>query len=330
MEVTFLYNAPHKVHAEWARSVNAFFVKDRVKENGIQNFSRLFKSLDTLKKIPPGTEVLLCEGGSQIFSGALWKVFHPKKKLVLIVSDPKMYYLHKMNFIKKFFNILALRRFDLFIPTSPLMASLIPKGLKGERVIVYPFFERERFKGKGGNLKSHNIIFAARTCKEKGSDLLVDLFVDLKKEFEDTKLFFLGISSYIPGQGDLRKELEERRLKDVYFEGLVKDPELFMQNCSLYVSLARIEPAGVSILEAMYLGLVPVVSRGTGNSYIVKEIAEELVVADKEEARRLIKRLWTSPRLLKTYSQRGKKISKGYTKQGSVKLFGQAMGLAAK
>ena len=87
------------------------------------------------------------------------------------------------------------------------------------------------------------------------------------------------------------------------------------------MSLARIDPAGVAVLEAMSSGLVPVVSRGVGNSYIVEKINKNLVVSDQSEVQKIIKKLWTDKKFLKNASQKSIIIAKQYNKEKSINLF---------
>jgi len=106
MKTIFLHNHPHPVHGTWAESLYSHFILDRVTSKfKIPGLSRFFKSLITLAQIPRDTDLVLCESGSQLIAGSLWKTFHKNKKLASIVSDPKIYYLKKMRGIKKHFYI---------------------------------------------------------------------------------------------------------------------------------------------------------------------------------------------------------------------------------
>ena len=168
-------------------------------------------------------------------------------------------------------------------------------------------------------------MFMARICREKGVDLLVDAFAKLRPQFPESKLYIVGVSAYLFGQGNIRKRLEKKRIPGAIFTGRVPAVEDYMEKCSIYASMARIDPAPVSVLEAMSQGLVPVVSRGVGNSYAVEELNKELVVDKPEDAVSVISRLWNSPALLKEYSNRARKIADKYNMQFSTELFLKAM-----
>lgn len=348
--VAFLHNAPHIVHGAWAKSVKAKLIRDRVEKVSIRGVSRFLKSIHSFSKIPLNTDIVLCEGGSQLPTGVMWKIFWKilgkKKKLVLIASDPKLYYYHKMRGLQKKLNLRALKEVDLFIPTSPMMEKLIPNNVPGNRRTIIPFFNKEKLNNKEGNLKSRNLIFAARICKEKGADRLVNLFLKLREEFSDSKLFLLGANTNIqtfPSPTNLAEEIKKKDISNLYMTGLIPNPEDFMQHCSIYISLARIEPAGISVLEAMYMGLVPIVSfrdsdnkseiEGTGNAHIVEKIDKELIVKNEEEAYKIIKKLWTNKKLREKYSIKSKQIASEFFMEHNLELslkeFKESMNLIA-
>ena len=275
MKSVYLYNSNHRgfkghpMHEAWARSINAEPILDR-DELQIQNISRFIKSFFTARKIPKDADLVLCEGASQIFSGYLWKRKNRNKKLALIVSDPKLFYLKNSNLLLKGIYMKALKEFDLFIPTSPLMESLIPKELKGKRMVVFPSFDN-RFSKYRCDLKNKNIVFTGRISWEKGSDVLVGAYLKIQEYFPESRLYMLGFGSLI-------QPLKKRKIKNIIFTGWSKRPEDYLKKSSIYMSLARIDPAGVAVLEAMSIGLVPVVSEGVGYNYVVKKISKELEI----------------------------------------------------
>jgi len=188
MKSVFLYGSPHLVNEAWARSIDSLFIED--KAGGIANISRFLKSFSTLMKIPRDTELVLCEGGSQIFTGALWKLFNKNKRVSLIVSEPKFYHIHRMNFFKKNFYYWALSKYDLFICTTPFIRSLLPR-VKGKKVIVNVYADVKRFSKVKGNLDK-NICYAGRLSKDKGADLTIKTFKLLRDRFPRSKLFLFG------------------------------------------------------------------------------------------------------------------------------------------
>lgn len=319
MKTIFLNNHPHPVHGAWAESINAEFILDRVMKFKIPGISRIVKSLSTLMKIPKDTDIVLCESSSQLIAGSLWKSLNKNKKLALIVSDPKVYYFKKMKGLKRKINLWMLNKTDLLIPTSPLMKSLIPKEIKAVKKVVFPYVDVERYNGYTCS-KERILIFTGRISYEKGADKTLGAFKLIKNNVKEAKLYMLGF-------GKLQEKLESEQVQDVIFTGWTDKPEDYLKKGSIYISLARIEPAGIAILEAMLLGLVPVISQGVGNKYIVEKINKELVINNEQEAANLIEKLWNNKILLKKYSEKAKKIAIGYDKNKSLENFKKAISL---
>jgi len=313
MNILFLYNHPHPVHGAWAESIHAEFVQDRVTFR-IPGISRIIKSCITAFKIPRNTDLVLCESFSQLIAGSIWKFFHRRKKLACIVSDPKMHYLQESGISKKFY-FWMLKRCNLLIPTSPLMASFIPSSLK--KMMVFPYVNLARYTRHHASSR-HVIIFTGRIGAEKGADRALHAFQKVKKEIPEAEMYFIGF-------GDLQQKLESMNIKGAHFVGWQNHPEEYLKKGSLYLSLARIEPAGIAVLEAMAMGLVPLVSTGVGNQYIVKKISQQLVVKDEEAASRVIIKLWKHPELLRQYSEKAKKIVQHYNAEESMEQFRKAM-----
>lgn len=319
MKIIFLSNHPHPVHGAWAESINAKFILDRVNYKiKIPFFSRIIKSIITFLKIPKDTYLILCESSSQLTTGILWKIFNKTKKIVAIISDPKVYYLKNNKGIKRRVYIQLLNKVDLFIPTSPLMSSFLPKEIKSKKIIVFPYVDLLRYSKYKSNLSNKLIISIGRISYDKGTDISLEIFKAINKKHKDSKILFLGM-------GKLKEELENKKIKNASFLGWVDKPEEYLQKGSIYLSSARIEPAGIAVLEAMTIGLVPIVSGGVGNKYIVERIDKSLVINNEEEAIEIIEKLWNNPKLLETYSQKAKKIAKEYNKKKSLKRFKKAM-----
>ena len=235
MKTIFLNNHPHPVHGAWAESINAEFILDRVVKFKAPGISRILKSLSTFMKIPKDADVVICESSSQLIAGSLWKCFNKNKKLALIVSDPKVYYLNEMTGLNKKINLWMLKKTDLLIPTSPLMKSLIPKEVKSIKKVVFPYVDVERYHNYSAS-EDNTLIFTGRISYEKGADRTLNAFKLLKNNVNDAKLYMLGF-------GKLQKELESEEIQNVIFTGWTDKPEDYLKKGSIYISLARIEPA---------------------------------------------------------------------------------------
>jgi glycosyltransferase involved in cell wall biosynthesis len=314
LKVVFLYEGPHAVHAEWAKAVNAEFVPDldtgpKLGSSWPKRFFNAFRRLFILNRIPKDTDVLLLEGGLGFIVGFLFKKFR-KGKVIMIVSDPLFYELKKMPILAKI-GYYMMKDFDGFIPTSKLMSSLVP--FKNKK-IVHPFAEVERFNKVKADLNKKNIIYVGVLNKQKGVDRVIKLFLKLQKKIPEAKLFLVG-------EGPLKKEIEKINNKNIILTGFTKRPENYMKECSVYINLSRLDPFGVGVIEAMVVGLIPIVSENVGAKEVVEKIDKNLVVKNEIEAEKKIISLFRDEEKLKRLMNLCKKISLEYNKKKSIIAF---------
>lgn len=315
MKYSFLYSGPHYTHSTWAESVDSYFIRNRIENYRVKNLSRLMKSLLIIKKIPKDTDVLICEGGSDIIAGYIWKRNNNNKKLVFIVDDPKVYYLSRMNKIKQRLYYKALDSVDLFIAPTELMKSYIPKKYYPKTRIAELWIDYKKFYSKN-DINSKNIVFVGLLCKEKGVDRIIRAFKKVNSKIAESKL-------YLVGDGPLRGESKD----NIFFVGHSKSPEKYMRKGSIYINLARLEPAGVAVLEAMSCGLPPIITDHVGFKYAVDKVSKDLTVKDEEEAAEMIIKLWNDKKLLKSLSEKSRIAPEKFTKERSIKMFKNALKL---
>ena len=315
MKTVFLHDGPHHAHAVWAKSLDAEFISNVTP--GFPIMFRVLKIPQVIAQIPGDTELLLCESGAAIITGALWKKKNPEGKFIQIVDDPKLTILPKMNPLIRRIYLWALSQCDLLIPTTPLMKSYIPEQYQEKSKIAQLFVDYEGFRRKKASIESKNIVFVGRVGHEKGVDRIISVFNALDQTHPESRL-------YIVGDGPVKSRLEKNS-KNVIWAGHQEKPGEYFTRGSIYLNMARIEPAGVAVLEAMAAGLVPVVTELVGFNYAVKEVAEELVVKDEREAVELIKKLWNSPKLIRKYSESSMDVAKAFTKEKSLEMFEDAV-----
>ncbi|MDO8538457.1 MAG: glycosyltransferase family 4 protein [archaeon] len=317
-KTAFLYSGPHPVHKEWAELINADFVSNQVKGTSLNVWiiGRFVKSFSVQKTIPKNIDLLLCESGSEIIAGALWKKKNPSKKLALIVDDPKLFLLKKMNPITRSIYLWALKYFDLLIPTTDLMMEAIPQEFRSKAKMAPMYADVEFFSQKQTDLNKKNLVFVGLVGEEKGVDKIIECFKIVQKDFPKSKLIIVG-------NGPKRKLYESMKIKNIEFAGYQdhqKIREIFL-NSNIYINLARIEPAGIAIIEAMCAGLVPIVTENVGFKEIIRKVSPELVVDSSENAAKQINRLWNDNVLLNNLSKKSVIEAKKITQDKSFNGF---------
>ena len=137
----------------------------------------------------------------------------------------------------------------------------------------------------------YKYVWVARFSYEKGHDLLLKAFCEVRKTINNAHLYLIG--KYDESQSfyhDLKQYVEIKGMKDcVHFIGFDKNPYRWVKYADCYVMPSRWEGLPNSLVEAMYIGkpvvatkCVPVVSRIVEDGY-------NGILAEKENIQSLVK-----------------------------------------
>ena len=159
----------------------------------------------------------------------------------------------------KLFYWLGYKQVDLLICQTQVMRDQIIRGFpkieKYTSVKVLPnpidyslITKKEKFK-LNENLPPEYLVTAGRLIPEKGYDILIEAFSDVKKTFPKLKLIILG-------EGDLKQELTllAQTLKienDVIFWGFVENVYPYFKNARACVVSSRVEGFPNVLLQMM-------------------------------------------------------------------------------
>ena len=103
-------------------------------------------------------------------------------------------------------------------------------------------------------------IWTGRVTQTKGYDILLKAFNIVKRRIPNAHLYLLGRYENDEFLKELQSFIEKHSLQNyVHFEGLVKNPHIWIKYAHCFVLPSRMEGLPNALVEAMYIG-VPVVA----------------------------------------------------------------------
>lgn len=254
-------------------------------------------------------------------------------KLIALVDDESPYFIKSGYYgrLSRWVNSWAYRQYDSFVCIGPMETTLIQSIVRRKDNIFTGFNgvslkRRKELALIQPALGTTNLVFIGSCAAPwrawyKGLDLVLDAFQYLLNQQMDLRLTVVG---YCPDV--TRKFLEPyvRQNNDrVIFTGQVEDIGAVLGRADVMVHPGRGEAWGISVLEAMMAGVVPVVSNYTGVAECVCQVSTECVVPPQAEAVALaVKRLlMLSPDTRRKLSDRCREVAKPYTEEDAIARF---------
>ena len=192
---------------------------------------------------------------STIFMG------YARKTLFTVHSQFTAY--NFQNKVASLFNTFRAKQVTNVSATSYAVYPAFLKKIKGQRMTyIANGVDIERID-KITNSRTKNrhdtkrFVYVARMIPLKKHDFLIDVFHDIKDNYE---LVLIGAEDTA---GTIRSKVDEYRMTDkVIMTGLIPRDELFAKlvDADVYVSSSTIEGLPISVLEAMAVGLPAVIS----------------------------------------------------------------------
>lgn len=297
---TFLFpsspKSPHFVHFIWAKSVCSNFVRTPM---GFGIFD--------MKKIPKSDVLLLESLYCLPIAKKYKKKINPSCKVISIIADTA-FWRKKLSVARRVYYKLYIKCIDGFIAVSKRIKNDILNYINKPVKVVRPFLVN-RFEIKKSKFKK-TILFIGNETKEKGFLELIEAMNFLP----DFKLFLVG---------DCYKRISKTPV-NVYVEGKVLTLKKYFKLCSYYVHPAYFDPCPVTVFEAMYAGLIPIITKDVGQSELLgKDLSQLILKNNKPEliAEKILE-IHSYPLYKKQKIVRKcKKIAKKYTKERSIKNF---------
>lgn len=303
-KIAFIHGrpGPHPMHRRFAESVNADFVyvdfKIRWHDLASSRLRRYLSWLVCALSFPNKSKYDFFLTECVCFPPVImkWlKLLTRKQKVIALMADESLYFLYT-NRYSKITSIMTkkwLRSLDAVICVGKMEEDLLRRILGDETPPVYTIINGitpvrfNKLKTVNPSLDTHNIIFIANGPSGwrswyKGLDLLLSVF-------EKLSVFISDLTLTVVGKWDSQYIIEQMELycpnsKDkVNFVGLSDNLEYYLQNSSLYLHCARGEAYGITVLEAMAAGVVPIVSEWTGAKEAVHQIDDRLICSLKAD-----------------------------------------------
>lgn len=272
--ILYVTTTPHPCNKKLVSSVtkNFFYLKNYGIPKNIPTISLpLIGYLNSFRL--PSSDVYLCEGPAELYP-IYYKIKREgkvNKKVITMVRETTFFYFNKMPKFKQKFLMKLYSINDGFIADSELSKRYLQMYFNKPTEIAYPFALQTFFDVRP-DLDKKGILFIGNDALNKGFLELVKAFKILRDMDSEWNLYLIG-SCY--------KSVKEE------FDGLHKIGETpnmkkYMKLCSLYVHPAHFEPFGISVLEAMSAGLIPIVTKNTGASEILYDVDSNIILNDNK------------------------------------------------
>lgn len=201
-------------------------------------------------------EVLICSLWRSMLIGLLVKILRPRTRVVCF-----LHLASSVHFIDRVLNSLMMRYSDAVWADSEatLMARYQNKQNKPTEVIS--FVLSDSLTAPCRNLLAPRFVFWGRLHHQKGIDRAIEFIAEVVKSVSQTQFEIWG-----PDDGERAKllaQVREKGLTDhVHFMGPADPARLgeIASGNAFYLQLSRAEGMAISVVEAMQLGLVPVVT----------------------------------------------------------------------
>lgn len=258
MRGTFLYPdsgiSPHHVHKTWAMSICQTMLKTPL---GIGKFD--------INQIPE-SDVIVIESLYCLPFAKKYKKLHPNCKIISIIADTS-FWKEKLTIARKLFYRLNLSSVDAFITVSERIKGDIQNHIDKPVIVVRPFLVNRYSTRKKQFTK--NVLFIGNDALEKGFLTAIKAV----KNLPDFNLYLIG-TCY--------KKISATEIKNIHVEGKVPALRKYFDLCSYYIHPAEFDPSPVTIWEAMYAGLIPIISKHVGQCELFTGILKQLILEDTE------------------------------------------------
>ncbi len=307
IETLFVTNRPNYCHKKFAEAVRAqFFYVKHIVPDGIPVLSLILNGFINSRTLPDS---------NVFFSESIMDFYpvyyrNPDGKKIILIAEDTLFKLEKMQNFKKKYILKLIQKADGFLAISSLCKDLLLKYTEKPASVVYPFPHKEFFHVKS-DVESKNILFIGRNDKTKGFLEIVKAVKILRQKDPEWNLYLIGkcSDSVVAEDGIIPL-------------GFVDKMETYFARCSLHVHPALFDPCPATVFETMNSGMIPIISRNTGQAEIfVKEGLGKLIL-DSLDPKNIAEKILEVYSLdKKTLSRKSKKLSMKFREKQRLEIF---------
>lgn len=244
--------------------------------------SQLFRNLCSLffSFGKPKRKVFILEGPGAIAAILLRRA--RGCRVLMINADPTIYRLDEVRGLKRLVSNFLFAKVDAILSPAQLMVDSARKHFPDKQHrLFHMYVDTARWKPLPPEKRSEDFLYIGRADRFKNQELTLRVFHAAKQRHKlDIRMTVVG---YIAE--DYKPVLEPLLDASVTFTGWRKAPWDDLPPSGYYFNLALLEPSGTNILEALALGLPPIVSIGCGyaNDVVAKVDPHLIVPFDAEK-----------------------------------------------
>lgn len=211
---------------------------------------------------------------------------------------------YSWKIVKYLYSKLSNRLSKIIVANSGYTAGLLEQaGIRS--IVVYPFIEPIKLKA----YKKGEVLTISTITWGKNLDTLFNVAAMCQG------VKFLIAGSVSPNALDLVKEIKRSNRFSFYANPSRQDIEKYMSESSVYFSIQPNETFGISIVEAMSMGCVPLVNRDGGPWYDILRAEEKVGLSyeTEEEAAEKVRKVLTDEDLRNSLRVAAVERSKEFT-----------------
>lgn len=259
MNGTFLYPesgiSPHNVHKTWAMTVCKNIIETPM---GVGRFD--------VNQIPD-SDFLIIESLYSLPFAKRYKQKYPRCKIISIIADTS-FWGERHNLRRMLFYRLYLRWVDGFIAVSEKIRNDAKRYTRAPVVVVRPFIANKISVVR--KKLNRSVLFIGNATEEKGFRHAIEALKRLPQ-----------FDLYLVGTCDKKIDMAVvANYKNIHVEGAVPSLKKYFASCTYYLHPADFDPSPVTVWEAMYAGLIPIISKNVGQSELFDEKLRMLLLED--------------------------------------------------